>query len=322
MSAKAAAPLADQLEVLESCRICGASSFRPSLTVDSWQLMQCISCDIVFTSPRYTTKALSELYKSAYYESATDYFQSQVGTPSYDHLNIARQAARNLRVAHPSSIDIGTGAGRQVAAFAAIGFRAKGTEPSDVACAKARSLGLDVVNVDIAALPSRSFDCVTAIHVLEHVPEPLEFMRHIARIVSPGGVVVIEVPNFGSSASRRLGPKWQALYPSTHLFHFTPRTLGDVCGRAGLSVFATHRVGGAGLFSSVAVLDDGSIRDSAASPPGSENVSYAPRSVKQFVWNLRKPLLSIPGVRPLLRWINWEVLGQGEYVRVLARRPA
>ena len=323
MSDHVQAPQADDLEVVESCRICGASSFVPALTVKGWRLMRCTSCDIVFTSPRYTAEALSHLYKSAYYETATDYFQSQGATPGYDHRSIARQAARYVRAPRPSSIDIGTGGGRQVAAFAAIGFRAKGTEPSDIACEKAVLHGLDVVNTDITALPSQSFDCVTALHVLEHVPEPLEFVRQIARITTPGGVVVIEVPNYGSSASRRLGPGWQPLRPSTHLFHFTPGTLADVCRRAGLTVLATHRVGGAGLFTFLALPNGNAGRGSASPPPPSPAaVSRPSGSAKRLVGNMRRSLVNIPGVRPLLRWVNWELLGHGEYVRIIARRPA
>jgi 2-polyprenyl-3-methyl-5-hydroxy-6-metoxy-1,4-benzoquinol methylase len=322
MSNKEPITPAANLETITSCRICGATAFRQAMVVSEWHLMQCQACDVVFTSPRYTSEALSTLYRSDYYESAADYFRSQAGQPTYDHLSIAKQAAKYVRGDKRCSVDIGTGAGRQVAAFAALGFRASGTEPSDVACQWAQQHGRDVVNVDVVNLPTQSFDCVTALHVLEHVAEPLDFVRHICRITKPGGVVILEVPNYASAASRRLGARWRALYPSTHLFHFTPNTLADVCQRAGLSVIATHRVGGAGLFRSLASADAPPTTHFASSSGPSNAGSPPSRSFKTIVWSMRTPFLRIPIVRPLLRWINWELLGQGEYVRIIARRQA
>jgi SAM-dependent methyltransferase len=311
----------DELETVEVCRICGSGTFHKAMDVGAWRLLRCESCNIIFTSPRYTREALSHLYESEYYEGAEAYFASQSASPVHDQLVVARLASRYVRSASPSSIDIGTGCGRQVAAFTALGFRAEGTEPSQLACEVANRNGRNIKNAAIETLPSEAWDCVTAIHVLEHIPEPLDFVRHLARIAAPNGVVIIEVPNFDSKASRRLGAKWTALYPSTHLFQFTPRTLSDVCRRAGLTVIATLRVGGAGIFEAGP--------DTPSTSPASSNTvaaSAAPRPsrtgrLKQVLWNLRGPLLLVPGVRDCVRWINWEFFGHGEYVRIVARKP-
>lgn len=311
----------EQFEVVETCRICGAHSFHLALEVETWRLMRCDDCGIVFTSPRYTSEGLASLYASEYYERAADYFASQSAPPSEDHIRIARQAARYVRASRPTAIDIGTGCGRQVSAFSAIGFRAKGTEPNDLACTVAQKNGRDVVNVAIEALPSASYDCVVALHVLEHVPEPLRFVEHMARIAVPGGIVMIEVPNFASAASRRLGARWRPLYPNTHLFHFTPDTLANVCQRAGLAVLATHRVGGAGLCGGLAHANP---NQASLSTKKSSSPQTRPGNskLKRMIWDMRKPILRIPGLRPFLRWVNWEVLGYGEYVRIIARKAA
>lgn len=315
-------PQDSRLEVVESCRICGSRAFEPALLAGAWQLWRCDSCGIVFTSPRYTTESLAALYGSSYYEHASEYFSSQIASPSPDHFAIARQAARHVHATNPASIDIGTGCGRQVAAFAAMGFQSRGTEPSDIACDIARRHGRDVINADIAELPSESFDCVTAFHVLEHVPEPLNFVRHMARVTVPEGIVVIEVPNFASPAARRLGASWHALYPDTHLFHFTPATLAGVCRRAGLVITATHRIGGIGLFHarSPSASFEGAV-------PGHASRSRELRAsqldrIRASIWNLRRPLFRIPGLRPFCRWVIWELLGYGEFVRVIARKPS
>lgn len=310
------------LEQVETCRICGGSRFGLELACGEWRLIRCEACDIVFTSPRYTAQTLVHLYSSAYYEKATDYFASQSAVVSADHERVARQAARHIRGPRGGSVDIGSGCGRLVAAFAKLGFRAKGTEPSGAACSVARQLGRDVVSVDIADLPADTFQCVTAMHVLEHVPEPMEFVQHMWRVTTPGGVVVIEVPNYASKKSRRMGAKWPSLYPSTHLFQFTPTTLADVCRRAGLVILAVHRVGGAGMCEGL-TPGAGASASETSQKTGKNRLYFSKivRRLKRVVWSMRQPFLTIPGLRPLLRWVNWEVLGHGEFVRIIARKP-
>lgn len=313
-------PFADELEDVKECRICGERSFHLALEVRSWRLMQCDACGIVFTSPRYTHDTLSRIYGSNYYEVAADYFESKSSAPSEEHIRIARQAARYVRGHQPVAIDIGTGCGQIVAAFSAIGFKARGTEPNALACETAQKNGRDVMDVAIEDLPSETYDCVVALHVLEHVPEPRQFVHHMARIAVPGGVVMIEVPNFASVASRKLGANWTALYPNTHLFQFTPATLAYVCKLSGLTVIATHRVGGAGFCADVA---DTQRKSGTVVEKKTANVTiarYVLARLKRFIWTVRKPLLMVPGLRSLLRWLNWEVLGHGEYVRIIARK--
>src|SRR4029453_1496915 len=56
----------------------------------------------------------------------------------------------------------------------------------------ARDLRLNMSRMD--ALGENSFDAVIACDVLEHVPDDLEAMRELQRILSPGGVAVLTVP--------------------------------------------------------------------------------------------------------------------------------
>lgn len=55
--------------------------------------------------------------------------------------------------------------------------------------------GLDLV-ADIAALPlaEASFDAVLCVEVLEHVPAPVDALRELARLLRPGGTLIVTAP--------------------------------------------------------------------------------------------------------------------------------
>jgi 2-polyprenyl-3-methyl-5-hydroxy-6-metoxy-1,4-benzoquinol methylase len=73
---------------------------------------------------------------------------------------------------------------------------------------------------------------VSAVHVLEHIPDALEFLRMLARWACPGGHLLVESPNWASRLRRVRGPHWTDLRPMEHLVHWTPETLTATLGRA------------------------------------------------------------------------------------------
>ena len=60
-------------------------------------------------------------------------------------------------------------------------------------------------------------------HSLEHLPEPGEAIRHASRLLAPGGVVVVAVPNGASLQARAFGDRWLHLDRPRHLVHLTAR---------------------------------------------------------------------------------------------------
>lgn len=86
-------------------------------------------------------------------------------------------------------------------------------------------------------LPAGFFDIVTMWHVLEHTLNPLETLSEILRILRPGGLCVIAVPNVSSLENLlrlRLGfPLFSPAFHEWHLFHFSCETLSKIIDRTG-----------------------------------------------------------------------------------------
>jgi len=79
------------------------------------------------------------------------------------------------------------------------------------------------------------FDCITLWHSLEHVRDPSAILRDCKKILKPGGVLLIAVPDAGGLEARTFGARWFHLDVPRHLFHFTRKSLASVLRAAGFA---------------------------------------------------------------------------------------
>jgi SAM-dependent methyltransferase len=140
-----------------------------------------------------------------------------------------------------AALDVGCGSGFYLAMLRDMGWTVTGIDASAEAARHARTLnGLDVrvgcAEVTLPELADESFDLVTLWHVLEHLYDPARVLAHIRRLLKPGGLLMLEVPNFSSVCSRLFQSYWAPLESPRHLFQFTPKTLKALLQKNGFQV--------------------------------------------------------------------------------------
>jgi SAM-dependent methyltransferase len=94
-----------------------------------------------------------------------------------------------------------------------------------------------------ANLASESQDVVLMMHVIEHVPDPLDTLRGIWRLLRPGGTLVLETPCYDTLMFKLLGRRERSLSCPSHIYFFTSRTLEALCAKAGFKLVRNDRVG-------------------------------------------------------------------------------
>lgn len=227
-----------QVHELTRCPVCGAEAPRAFDLGRGNILSRCGSCEAVF-APRYADA--SEIYVDGYMFGEAGEFGIDVRAPEFQRY-LMRVAHRRLRMIERATgsrggslLDVGSGTGEVLLAARGHGWQVQGVEPERTGAemAQARGLPVEIAMLEEAGLPERSYDVVSAFHVLEHIPDSRGFLRTLMRWVRPGGHLVIEVPNFASVQRRRMQDHWPGLRPLEHVVHFTPRTLSTAVTLAG-----------------------------------------------------------------------------------------
>jgi 2-polyprenyl-3-methyl-5-hydroxy-6-metoxy-1,4-benzoquinol methylase len=137
-------------------------------------------------------------------------------------------------------LDVGCSTGYFLAKAKEAGWDAVGTEIDCKAADIARTqFNLDVRcgSVQSLSFSDREFDAITLWGVLEHLPEPVADLRHLAQLSKPGGVIIVAVPNVRSlncAVSRISHHGWDMFLEPGHLHHFSIETLTQLAARAGL----------------------------------------------------------------------------------------
>jgi len=135
-------------------------------------------------------------------------------------------------------LDIGCGQGRFLVRMRDLGWQVIGIEPDPIAAAIARErFGLEVFTTpEETCLPDNVLDAITMDHVIEHIYDPISSLRRYARLLKPGGEMILVTPNAESLGHRIFRDTWRGIEVPRHLHIFTERALVQCVREAGLHV--------------------------------------------------------------------------------------
>jgi 2-polyprenyl-3-methyl-5-hydroxy-6-metoxy-1,4-benzoquinol methylase len=235
------------LDPLAHCPICGQSAFAPflrakdhTLTQETFTLCTCTTCGFCATSPRPGATTIARYYDSPNYISHSN---AKAGAQARLYQWARKRAIRSKHqliarsVPSGSILDMGCGTGEFLGYLKSRGYATSGIEPSLSAREQAiRNHGLFVVpNID--QIPAREqFQVITLWHVLEHVHDVPETLKKIHARLSPGGTLIIAVPDRDSWDARHYGEFWAAYDVPRHLSHFRRQDLTRALSTQGLQI--------------------------------------------------------------------------------------
>jgi SAM-dependent methyltransferase len=234
------------------CLTCGSRTSSPFLTGEDdltgkpgrFTFVKCSDCGLVYQTPRLTLDGIRPYYEDQYiahqpharWGVLAPLFRAAMGSLDRTKLRIVQRHT----TLGPSSrlLDVGCGSGSFLA-------RVK------------QATGAAVAGVDFVDLSHRNefdgvefhhgvfneqhvgrdrFDVITMWHFLEHDYDPQRSLRQAMNALTPGGLLVIEVPRLDSLSFRLFGSRWPGVQAPQHTALFDKDSLVRMVSSAGFTV--------------------------------------------------------------------------------------
>jgi len=174
--------------------------FLAQYAKDPINLMRCQNCHFCYVDKLPKDAIFFQtIYSFVKYDYEYEY--KYHGKKEIYH-DIKRQLSRYR--SSGSLLDVGTWCGTLLG-FMSDTYSTVGCEISEPAANYGRSIGLDIQinSFDSANFNPESFDVITIIDVLEHLPQPRNVLNKIHTLLKPGGVLYIKVPNIQAQINKQ-----------------------------------------------------------------------------------------------------------------------
>ena len=241
--------------VVQDCPICekpptrklgkrGGSAHREGLGVEC-EIWRCEQCGLIFPNPMPVPVGGLEQH---YNEPPDEYFQNHEPERKESAAAALLRRAEELTNGKGRLLDVGAGRGEFLRAALNGGWEPIGIEPSASFAKHAANYSGAVVRrepIEDCNFENDTFDVVILSAVLEHLYQPNETLREIARVLRPGGALFVDVPN-EEGLYFRIGNLYQRLrfrdwvvntaptFSPFHVFGFGPGSLRKLLARHNL----------------------------------------------------------------------------------------
>lgn len=223
------------------CPLCAGWRARIIWREGSYDYLRCRRCRIVFSNlsaEEYETTR-HNMWDEARPTEETIAFYGEARREAHRQFLEHCQPAGQGRM-----LDVGSGLGFFLERARRAGWDVTGcdTSPGWVAIARRRIEADRVVlgGVDAPELSGLRFDLVTAWDVVEHVFDPVPFLRRLADMMTSQGRLFLRTPNFAyvgplyALRQSLLRQSWATLGPTNHVVYFTAATMARALDAAGL----------------------------------------------------------------------------------------
>lgn len=217
---------------------------------------ECVKCGLIFLHPQPTPEELKQLYDRDYFEGG-DFRCGHEGNYC-DSATLQRLTQPDLLLkikelkAGRRFLEVGCAGGALLNSAREFGFTVQGVELSEDASRMAReTFGVPVFTGELldARFSDASFDVVYMGDVIEHLPSPVKTIQEINRILSPDGLLVLDLPSQTNTLFSKtglmlyglLGKRVTASLPPYHLFEYRPQSVSYLLQLCGFRILTLHQ---------------------------------------------------------------------------------
>lgn len=238
-----------------TCPVCGAEKNFSTLVVAEGNrgaafidvqhpVVFCKSCGLCFLNPQHEASDYAKYYelydRPAGIKIGPKGFRPDSLRSEYDRIRLDF-LTQFFPDKSAKIVDIGSGYGLFLKGLYARGYQnLYGCEPNrEAARVIKENFGFNVFNSGLgdSTLPHDYFDAATLVAVVEHFTDPIGSLKHIYRLLKPGGLFYINTPNLKDVVLRQ---GWNKFFKFVHTFYFTETSLKNILRKAGFEIVASY----------------------------------------------------------------------------------
>lgn len=267
------------------CNCCGGSERDERFEVNGYRLGRCTTCNLHYIDPMPERETRLADVHAGRYGGERQVLDARRQLASEQTQEARFRSYLDLAERHASHrdgrfLDVGCGAGTLMTMAAARGWTPEGIELTADRLTLARSGGATVHDRPIESIgfPDDTFAVVSLSNVFSHLADPAGTITEIARVLEPGGVLVMATGEIDGPVEKHHLPEWTL---GDEMFYLGTGTAGRYAGAAGLELIDTLKTW----------LPDAIYTR--------ERLKVRGRSRAR---NAVKSAMLVPGVLPVLRW--------------------
>lgn len=217
-------------------------------TKDGFKVIDCIWCGFKHISPLFSDAELRTFYEKEFYQAEKPNYFKEVkediewwGATYNNYYTLLEKHTKGRKL-----LDVGSGPGYFLSVGKKRGWSVLGIEPSPQAYAYSKRHGLPVIHDFFnykAVKDYKPFDVVHMSLVLEHVPDPVLFIKDMKKLLKSNGLLFIVSPNDYSPLQNilceelKFKPWW--VVPKHHLNYFDFQSIKKLLTRHGFKIVDT-----------------------------------------------------------------------------------
>jgi len=172
-----------------NCNLCNSNEYRLFKEIDSYRLVKCRNCGLVYLNPRPSQQEIKEKYSAEYHIKRL--LREEPKTTKEIEEGINKNIGRAEEIVSQFGnkgklLDIGCGAGFFITCLKRYDWDVSGIDISEWATEFARNkLKLNVFTGTVEEIEfDDKFDVITMYHFLEHLPDPVGSLKKVSEIIN------------------------------------------------------------------------------------------------------------------------------------------
>jgi SAM-dependent methyltransferase len=234
----------DELRLDIDCVACGSAQVSFSFTKLGFQYVECDICGTLYQSPRPTLEAFEAFYRDSvssnywaevFFPATAEIRREAIFRPRVERLS---RIANDRNISISKLIDVGAGYGIFADEWRKHDPSARivAIEPSSSLAVECRNKGFETVEAiaEEAEGYDQFADLVVCFEVLEHVFDPVSFVKSMKRLARPGGLVFLSTLSIDGFDLQTLWDSSSQIFPPHHINFLSVEGFERLFERAGL----------------------------------------------------------------------------------------